>query len=59
VEIMVGKSAAAIFRTHEAMLESRAFHAAIRRGIEEQNLTAESAVSITVDAIDHSCRSSP
>jgi phosphotransferase system enzyme I (PtsI) len=49
VEITAGKSAASIFRGHEAMLEDATFLATIRRRIGEQHLAAESAVSGTVE----------
>jgi len=49
VEITAGKSAANIFRAHQAMLEDTAFEAAIRNRVEDQNLAAESAVSVTVE----------
>jgi len=49
VEITAGKSAADIFRAHEAMLEDGSFNAAIRKRIEEEHLAAESAVSVTVE----------
>ncbi len=49
VEMTAGKSAAAIFRAHEAMLEDTVFDTDIRRRIEQQHLAAESAVSVTVE----------
>ena len=49
VEITAGKSAANIFRAHEAILEDAVFDAAIRKRIEEEKLAAESAVAVTVE----------
>jgi phosphotransferase system enzyme I (PtsI) len=48
VELTAGKSAAAVFRAHEAMLADTALDAAIVRGIEEQHLAAESAVALAI-----------
>lgn len=50
VEVMAGKSAAAVFRAHEAMLADTALDAAIVRGIEEQHLAAESAVALAIES---------
>jgi phosphotransferase system enzyme I (PtsI) len=49
VEVTAGKSAADIFRAHEAVLGSAAFVASIQERIEQQRLVAESAVALTVD----------
>ncbi len=49
VEITAGKSAANIFRAHQAMLGDRVFNAAIHTCIEDQNIAADSAVSVTIE----------
>jgi phosphotransferase system enzyme I (PtsI) len=49
VEITAGKSAANIFRAHEAILEDNMFNTAMRKRIEEEKLAAESAVAVTVE----------
>jgi phosphotransferase system enzyme I (PtsI) len=49
VEIMIGKSAAGIFRAHKHMLEDTNFLSKIEKLICEEHWSAESAVSITVD----------
>lgn len=49
VEITAGKSAANIFRAHEAILADNMFQSAIRRRIEAEKLAAESAVAVTVE----------
>lgn len=49
VEITAGKSAANIFRAHEAILADNVFHADIRKRIEAEHLAAESAVAATVE----------
>ena len=49
VETTAGKSLAAIFRSHEAMLEDKIFRSAILKRIEGQHLSAETAVWATVE----------
>jgi len=48
VEVSAGKSAADIFRAHAAMLKDPTLEAAFFKGIEDEHLTAESAVSRTI-----------
>jgi phosphoenolpyruvate---glycerone phosphotransferase subunit DhaM len=49
VAVTVGKSAAAIFTAHGMLLADNAFTAAVLRGIGEEHLDAESAVSAAVE----------
>ena len=49
VELNVGAAAAAIFQAHQVMLEDTAFVAAVRQGIEEQHLAAETAAAMVIE----------